>query len=94
MTLQQFYNAYAAWLDAGAPDDQPFTRHTGLCYNLYKFGGNNDVRKEMTRQFEEAGLDSHYPFNDGDVDDYEIRVDDLTQHLNLKRIQWVKDHAQ
>lgn len=92
MSLQQFYNAYAAWLDAGAPDGQPFVRHTGLCINLHKFGGNRDVLKEMSSQFKEAGLDEDYPFNDNSESYYrETYLDEI--YLNPKRIDWVRYHA-
>lgn len=90
--LQAFYNAYAAWIDAGAPHKQPFYRNAGLCHNLGKFGGDRDAYIEMVRQFEAAGLDCKYPFND-DEDDYLTNSFDSDHHINLKRIQWVKDHT-
>lgn len=91
MTLQQFYNDYAAWLDAGAPEGRPFDRGYGLCHNLGKFA-DRDAHIEMTRQFEAAGLDIDYPFT-GRYQ-FETDFDNETMHLNPKRIQWVKDHAQ
>lgn len=90
--LQAFYNTYAAWLDAGAPEGQPFYRHAGLCHNLGKFGGDRDAYVEMTRQFEAAGLDYKYPF-DYNMENYRSQSDDETMHLNPERIKWVKDHA-
>ena len=90
--LQAFYNAYAAWLDAGAPEGQPFLRETGLCHNLGKFGGDRDAYVEMTRQFEAAGLDYRYPFNNGKYD-YLCHAYNDNQHANPLRVQWVKDHA-
>lgn len=92
MTLQQFYNAYAAWLDAGAPQGQSFLRGTGLCHNLGKFGGDRDAYIEMTRQFEAAGLDYRYPFNDGEGD-YMTHSGQEDHYINPLRVQWVKDHA-
>ncbi|UVD31661.1 hypothetical protein Pondi_00020 [Escherichia phage Pondi] len=91
-TLQQFYNAYAAWLDAGAPHKQPFYRDAGLCHNLGKFGGDRDAYIEMGRQFEAAGLDYKYPFNDGEGD-YLVKSYESHHHINPERIKWVKDHA-
>ena len=90
--LQAFYNAYAAWLDAGAPQYEPFCREAGLCHNLGKFGGDRDAYIEMGRQFEAAGLDYRYPFNDGEAD-YLCHAFNDDQHTNPERIKWVKDHA-
>lgn len=92
MTLQDFYNDYAAWLDKGAPHKQPFYRDAGLCYNLGRFGGDRDAYIEMGRQFEAAGLDYMYPFND-DNDDYLSHTRQQDHYINPLRIQWVKDHA-
>lgn len=92
MTLQQFYNDYAAWLDAGAPEDRRFYRGYGLCDNLYSQPYCNIyLMNEMKGQFKTAGLDIHYPFGGSEVFEYE--TDNLTFHLNPSRIQWVKDHA-
>lgn len=44
--LLTFYRTYLAWLEAGAPEGEPFTRCTGLCSNLYDFydmGKANDT---------------------------------------------------
>lgn len=35
--LQEFYNDYAAWLDAGAPHCTPYNRRYGLCYAIHIF---------------------------------------------------------
>ena len=91
-SLQQFYNDYAAWLDAGAPQGQPFCRDAGLCHNLGKFGGDRDAYIEMGRQFEAAGLDDQYPF-DNTEDHYYDMSGLYSHHTNPLRIQWVKDHA-
>ena len=91
MTLQQFYNDYAAWLDAGAPeDDKHFTRGEGLCSQAMKPPYRVHL-SEIKKQFVEAGLDSLYPF--GGEYQFDIEFEDETMHLNPLRIQWVKDHA-
>lgn len=91
-TLKEFYQAYAAWLDAGAPDGQPFYRNVGLCHSLGKFGGDRDAYIEMGRQFEAAGLDYKYPFNNSQGDYYDMSGL-YSHHLNPLRVQWVKNHA-
>lgn len=90
MTLQQFYNDYAAWLDAGAPEGQPFSRGYGLCDNLYNQGCHKILR-ELKGHFKIEGYDTAYPFGGSEV--FETETDDLTMHLNPARIKWVKDHA-
>ena len=91
-TLKEFYQAYAAWLDAGAPEDQPFYRDSGLCLNMDKFGCGRDAYIEMCSQFEAAGLNYKYPFNDGEGD-YLIHIGQDDHYINPERIKWVKDHA-
>lgn len=91
-TLKEFYCAYAAWLDVGAPNFKPFSRASGLCTNLFVFTKNRDAYMEMESQFNDAGLDPNYPF--GSEDDYMGRSAARQQHLNLARIKWVKAHAE
>ena len=91
-TLKEFYQAYAAWLDAGAPDNKPFSRAVGLCANLTRFAdAPDDLRREMIGQFKAAGLDSRYPF--GSEVGYYIFYIFAKQHLNPKRIEWVREHC-
>lgn len=92
MTLQQFYNDYDAWLDAGAPEGQPFSRIQGLCRNLWDWSGyDNRLQAEMRVHLKKVGLNPAYPFGGDDV--YDDESLNATMHLNPKRIQWVKDHA-
>lgn len=90
--LKAFYQAYAAWLDAGAPHLEPFSRGVGLCNNLRHFTDDwKPLRTEMAAQFEAAGLDPKYPF--GGEADYDERLIDERQHMNPERIEWVRNHA-
>lgn len=92
-TLQQFYNDYAAWLDAGAPEGQPFVRSQGLCINLWDWSEHNvNLDIELSNQFKDAGLDEDYPFN-VNGNDHHRETDSELMHLNPLRIKWVKDHA-
>lgn len=91
-TLKEFYQAYAAWLDAGAPEGQPFDRGYGLCDNLYdQYYCHRGLMNEMRGQFKKAGLDIDYPFGGSEV--FEDETDNSTMHTNPLRVQWVKDHA-
>lgn len=89
--LKEFYKAYAAWLDAGAPQCFPFKRHDGLCHNLSNWSDyDEELSEELLDQFDDAGLDWEYPFDDHwtkySADDY--------KHLNPARVSWVRKHAQ
>lgn len=90
MTLRDFYIAYAAWLDAGAPDRDPFERSKGLCYSLDHWSHYNfDLSEEMQQQFTDAGLCWEYPFDHG----HRAYFDDDKKHLNPARVAWVRKHA-
>lgn len=94
-TLTNFYRAYLAWVEAGAPEknEHEFKRRIGLCSNLHWFTFPNDFPlEEMTRQFAAAGLDSFHPFSRS----IEYRDEKVagTCHLNNNRMSWVREHAQ
>ena len=91
-TLQAFYQAYAAWLDAGAPNGQPFYRSSGLCSNLTRFTDDwEPLLNAMIDQFKEAGLDHEYPFNG--EESYYTHCQYGTQYVNPYRVEWVRKHA-
>ncbi|MFP3739980.1 hypothetical protein, partial [Burkholderia sp. SIMBA_019] len=63
--LTQFYRAYAAWIDDGAPEGIIFSRQHGLCHNLQVWvrvikgvAGQDwyEVDQEMRMQFLKARL--------------------------------------
>lgn len=95
MQLTEFYQAYLAWLDAGAPADKPFSRSYGLCDNLTMYCEENrikeDIVHELTKQFAAQKLSTVYPFDR--ENSYCNECDNNIAHLNLARISWVKDHA-
>lgn len=91
--LTQFYQAYLAWVEDGAPIINPnFKRRYGLCANVCDWAPACNLVDEMTDQFEAAELNLLYPFNDYGAD-YKQDSKSRTHHLNEKRIQWVRDHA-
>jgi hypothetical protein len=91
-TLKDFYQAYAAWIEAGAPNGSPFSRSAGLCYNLQLFTEDySALLYEMSSQFKSEGLDKHYPFNIGE-EDYQYSSKKRNQYLNSRRIEWVMNH--
>lgn len=94
--VKGFYESYVDWLDNGAPEGYPYSRHEGLCIaiGVYLFGeGYNQIerdlaRREMKAQFLMAKLDTDYPFN-RDCSEYGIESRMGTCHLNENRIMWV-----
>lgn len=71
-----------------------FKRDVGLCanasgFNLYWHGSTN-IRREMQRQFIQAGLDDCYPFHEKAGDYYSEK----DARLNPLRMAWAKDHYQ
>lgn len=101
--LTEFYQAYKKWLEEGAPAERPFFRYWGLCSNFtawaHDYGAMNrqtifTVGRELTQQFADAGLDIFMPFNAmKGGDNYTEEAASHQTHLNPKRIQWVKEHA-
>lgn len=91
--LTEFYQAYLAWVQDGAPFGAKFVRDSGLCLNLFRmYGRDIELYKEMKRQFQCANLDDSYPFDD--KGEYYFACMNNCCHLNIKRIQWVTDHAE
>ncbi len=99
--LSEFYKAYSDWIDAGAPESEPFSRMVGLCgcvcLYLRSKDCNSHVRESvlllMRKQFIKAGLDLDYPFNNQDNSYYVESIDGLI-HTNKSRIAWVKKEWQ
>lgn len=99
--LTTFYKAYLAWVEAGTPLDLTMRGTDGLCGNLMRFcdahyGFDKITMRtldEMNIQFETAGLNHRYPFDDGEYRIYRRFAETGALHLNPKRIQWVREHA-
>lgn len=94
--LTKFYQAYLAWVEAGAPEDNKhlLTRNVGLCTNLVAFYDYDDDAPsfELEQQFEEAELCVFYPFNE-QPSEYRGETSAGTCYLNEQRIAWVREHA-
>ena len=99
--LSDFYKAYSDWIDAGAPEGEPFSRRVGLCASMclhLKWKGCNPREREvalflMKSQFIKAGLSRDYPFNNAENSYYEEGING-TMHTNSDRIAWVKKEWQ
>lgn len=99
--LAEFYEAYSDWIDAGAPEGEPFSRRIGLCGSLCLYltskGCICPVRdmalQLMKSQFIKAGLSRDYPFNNAD-NSYYMESINGTIHTNKNRVAWVKKEWQ
>lgn len=99
-SLKQFYRDYLEWVNSGAiTNDEPFTRHCGLCVSLISWCYMQDVssldlqmlKHEMKKQFIDASLNPAYPF--GGVELYKSETLCGMCHMNEQRMNWVKKHA-
>lgn len=95
--LAEFYEAYSDWIDAGAPESEPFSRRVGLCGSLLlhlkskgcRFPVRDMALQLMKSQFIKAGLSRDYPFNNAD-NSYCLESINGEIHTNKNRVAWVK----
>lgn len=95
--LADFYKAYSDWIDAGAPESEPFSRRVGLCGSLCLYLTSKGCRfpvRDMTlqlmkSQFIKAELSRDYLFNNAD-NSYCLESINGAIHTNKNRIAWVK----
>lgn len=95
--LADFYKAYSDWIDAGATEGKPFSRHVGLCGSIFLYLAmkgypikDRKITLEMMRtQFVNACLDREYPFNN-QKNSYRMESINGLIHTNKSRVAWVK----
>lgn len=108
--LKQFYQTVQQWVEEGCSSEHPYLETSlGLCDNLIGWGfakeyPANEIRKlslELRSQFQYAGLDRVYPFNiescrAENYDDPWYSEEHGSHHCytNLKRLAWIKEHAE
>lgn len=104
--LQAFYNAYATWLNNGAPETHnkarivtsTFARNVGLCSNFERYMMDHGIRSaeihatEMFEQFGGGLKRASYPFGGPKMYENEARTN--VSHLNAERRAWVHKHSQ
>ena len=105
--LTQFYQAYAAWLDAGAPNndvEEGMSRYYGLCSNLFWYCRRSSLldsaidvtEMELRSQFRNAPSgEVTLPFNryEDAMSAYHDEKNMGLCHTNTRRVQWVRDHC-
>lgn len=79
--LRAFLQDWIDWVDRGAPDDQPYAREYGLCYNSVAYPGNR-----LWAQLDYIFGGRHMPFGG----DYYYRTLTGTQHECPNRLAWVR----
>lgn len=92
-----FLKAYRAWLDDGAPQNEPFNRRTGLCHNLKRYvvahtrdgGFDWTPITELHNRLKCVFGDANFPFNEGNQAVYDEEANYIGCHLNPDRIAFV-----
>lgn len=94
--LRDFCRSWLEWVERGAPEGEPYSRHHGLCSGAIVFGGTGgwaaviEVRERLKSDFPlKQGV---HPFGGGKafVDDERA----ATMHLNPERLAWARKHAE
>ena len=93
--LVQFYKSLLGWLD-NPSEKYIFTHTVGLCTNLslycemlgLNYSQEQEAKRQLEAQFEEAGLSSMLPFNDA-THRYAL---ESNKYTNPKRLDWIKRH--
>ena len=82
--LREFLTQWLEWATNGAPDREPFNRCLGLCSNLFQESraSLDELQTLLWDEFE----DCFSPFGPG----YTTAFLEGTQHLNPKRLAWVR----
>lgn len=89
--LQSFFDAYANWLNAGAPERQPFSRARGLCGNLRLNRFESlDIFAATDTELSNMFNAVLYPFGE---ESYCLGILKGTLHLCPKRRAFVFAHA-
>lgn len=88
--MLNFLKQYQAWLDAGAPQGEPFSRKTGLCINILLLPDYALVRSELRTALFTDFQDTVYPFNNGRSSGFIKEMQNGSAHRNKARNAWVK----
>ena len=87
--LRKFYKSYYKWIKKGAPEGRPYSRSSGLCHSCQDVFESYYAKDEMNTQFNDAGLNSFYPFGEQKYDRAGAKS---KMHKDKNRIRWVKAH--
>ena len=81
--LRAELNKWLAWVERGAPEEEPYFRSDSLCWALI---GHEAELKEL---FIAQGLSTAYPF--GGEDRFDSDLETSTMHENPLRLDWVRN---
>lgn len=89
--MKAFLQDYLTWVDAGAPDQEPYWRQFGLCQAARMYMKSNNLDFSLTWELEllfiQEDKDTEYPFGHYN---YITRANDKTQHEDPIRLDWIK----
>ncbi|MDI9686588.1 hypothetical protein [Burkholderia cenocepacia] len=89
--MREFLSAYLEWVEAGAPQSDPFERELGLCSNADRYPGVvaiGELDHELGQLFARSGLNEVYPFGEARYwEDFAAEA----QHLNEQRLAWIRE---
>lgn len=89
--VRAYLRDWLAWVHCGAPDGRPYSRVWGLCSNTSEYPADPAtlviVNEGLCDAFPEEDA---YPFG---RDAYTVAVNDRTQHLDPRRLEWVRVNA-
>jgi len=93
----RFYRAIQSWIDSGCPYENSygFYREVGICSNLCEFALRENFSEDqiwfladdLKLQFESAGLDRAFPFNQDTK-----YTEETNKYTNSHRLAWIKSH--
>jgi hypothetical protein len=107
--LQAFYNAYALWLNDGAPEihdrkrvgihkvlivTTTFTRDVGLCCNFRRYAMDQGMHDWQALAVEMSDQFERELFPFGGPHKYDDEARRNVLHLNAERRAWVHKHSQ
>lgn len=85
--LRRFLADWLAWATTGAPNEKPFSRHRGLCWNA-RHNVGWDTETELCDILFREFMDMAYPFNP--IEGEYARLNrEGKQHLHQPRLDWV-----
>lgn len=90
---RQFYRDLQKWISGGMKSHSIFHKNVGLCSTYHLWGHlNKNKIHDIETDFETAGLNPTYPFNENRLDYNEEKAADST-YINPRRLAWIKEHA-
>lgn len=89
--VRAYLRDWLAWVHCGAPEGRPYSRAWGLCANAYEYPSPYDTFVAISRGLCGAfPIEVECPFG---RDEYVAAFTARTQHLDPRRLEWVRVNA-